>query len=103
MVSPERIENGIEEALRERDELSGQSAFSSLRYRGIPLLNNIRFSLDYLNFSWNKFVLGYDVKMQMGFLNKLLGSATPQRLAFVMMGLVVIFICIIGFLLLRSL
>jgi len=96
LVSPERIEDGIGEALRQRNELASQSTFSSLRFQDVKLLNDIRYALDYVNFSWNKFVLGYDAKLQTDFLQDFLGNVTPQRLAFVMMGLVLLIVTIIG-------
>lgn len=101
-VAPERIEMGIEDALRERQELGSQSAFSSLRYRDLELLNKLRFALDYVNFSWNKFVLGYDVKFQMAFLQDLIGTVTPERLAIIMMTLIGLVLFIISLALLRG-
>lgn len=67
-VAPERIERGIEEAISELDELPmfvGQS---------YPWLKKVYLNWDNINNDWNQWVLGYDDKKQLDFLNKLSGK-----------------------------
>ncbi len=67
-VSPERILEGIENALPEIAPNLIFNTDSSLAY---ALLQNLRDSWDAINYQWNLWVLGYSPKRQMDFLNKL--------------------------------
>ena len=67
-VSPERIEQGISEALRDNDELP------LLARRDFPLLRKAFLNFDSMNNSWNQWVLGYDDKKQLEFLKQLTGK-----------------------------
>ena len=84
-VSPERVEQGISEALRNSDELP-------LLARGdFPLLKKAFLNLDSINNGWNQWVLGYDDKKQLDFLNKLTGKKVGLAdLVFWMMGAIVL-------------
>lgn len=63
-VSPSRIEQGLDDALSEED--------SNFRIRNRnPLFGNILYSWDNLQHSWNDWVLNYDQRRQMDFLNRL--------------------------------
>ena len=67
-VSPERIEQGIAEAISETDLLP-------MMARGdYPLLRKAFLNWDSVNNGWNQWVLGYDDKKQLEFLNKLSGK-----------------------------
>lgn len=67
-VAPERIEQGIEGAIFEVDELPifvrGNTAW----------LNQAYLNWDSINNNWNQWVLGYDDKKQLDFLSKLSGK-----------------------------
>ncbi len=67
-VSPERIEQGISEALRDSDELP------LLARNDFPLLRKAFLNFDSINNSWNQWVLGYDDKKQLEFLKHLTGK-----------------------------
>ena len=67
-VSPERIEQGISEAISETDLLP------MMARPDFPLLRKAFLSWDSVNNGWNQWVLGYDDKKQMEFLNKLSGK-----------------------------
>ena len=84
-VSPERIEQGIGEALRDSDELP-------LLARGdFPLLKKAFLNFDSINNGWNQWVLGYDDKKQLEFLNNLTGKKLGlSDLVFWMMGSIVL-------------
>jgi protein-glutamine gamma-glutamyltransferase len=96
-VSPERIEQGISEALRDSDELP-------LLARGdFPLLKKAFLNFDSINNSWNQWVLGYDDKKQMEFLNYLSGKKlTLADLVFWMMGAIVLVMLITSYFLFRQ-
>jgi len=79
-VAPERIEANLEEALRDKEGFLADSPLSLMRFRHINWLNNIRLQLDSLNYSWARWVLGYDA-IQENLLEKWLGSYSPLRIA----------------------
>lgn len=82
-VSPERVEQGIGEALRDND------ALPFLARRDYPLLRKAFLNFDNINNGWNQWVLGYDDKKQLEFLNKLSGKKLGlSDLMFWMMGLI---------------
>ena len=67
-VSPERIEQGIAEAIDETDLLP------MMARPDFPLLRKAFLNWDSVNNGWNQWVLGYDDKTQMEFLKKLSGK-----------------------------
>ena len=67
-VSPERIEQGISEAISETDLLP------MMARPDFPLLRKAFLSWDSVNNGWNQWVLGYDDKKQLEFLNKFSGK-----------------------------
>jgi protein-glutamine gamma-glutamyltransferase len=84
-VAPERVEQGISEALRDSDELP------LLARNSFPLLKKAFLNFDSINNGWNQWVLGYDDKKQMEFLNNLTGKKLGlSDLVFGMMGAIVL-------------
>lgn len=83
-VAPERIEQGLQEALR--GESLNTGLFSPLSYRHINWINQLRISWDTLNYTWQKNVLGYQAERQKNWLKGLLGEISWQRIG---VGLVI--------------
>ena len=97
-VSPERIEQGFGEALRDNDELP------LLARRDFPLLRKAFLNVDSINNSWNQWVLGYDDKKQLEFLKQLTGKKLGlSDLVFWMMGAIVLVMLATSYFLLRQL
>ena len=67
-VSPARIEQGIGDAILERDELP------LMARHDFPLLKKAFLNWDNVNNGWNQWVLGYDDKKQLAFLSKVSGK-----------------------------
>ena len=67
-VSPARIEQGIGDAILERDELP------MMARHDFPLLKKALLNWDNINNGWNQWVLGYDDKKQLEFLSKVSGK-----------------------------
>ena len=67
-VSPERIEQGISDAISEIELLP------MMARPDFPLLRKAFLNWDSVNNGWNQWVLGYDDKKQLEFLNKLTGK-----------------------------
>lgn len=63
-VAPQRIEQGLEQALAADEPFLENAPFSTLRYRNLPWLNSLRLSWDSLNYGWQRWVLGYQGQQQ---------------------------------------
>lgn len=89
-IAPERINQGIQESLPDGESILSDNLLSAHIYNP---LTQIRLQLDYLNMSWDKWVLGYDEAKQAELMRKIMGEVTPSRIALFM------FVCF-GFVLL---
>jgi len=64
-VAPQRIEQGLEQALAPDEEFLADSPMSALRYRNVPWINALRLSWDNVNYGWQRWVLGYQGQQQL--------------------------------------
>lgn len=69
-VAPERIEQGLEQALAADEAFLQDSPMSALRYRNVAWVNSLRLSWDNLNYSWQRWVLGYQGQQQLQILGR---------------------------------
>lgn len=69
-VAPQRIEQGLEQALAADEDFLQDSPMSALRYRHIPWINDLRLSWDSLNYGWQRWVLGYQGQQQLQVLSR---------------------------------
>ncbi|MBX8497371.1 DUF3488 and transglutaminase-like domain-containing protein [Pseudomonas cichorii] len=69
-VAPERIEQGLEQALAADEAFLQDSPMSALRYRDVAWLNSLRLSWDSLNYGWQRWVLGYQGQQQLQVLGR---------------------------------
>ncbi|WP_397453387.1 DUF3488 and DUF4129 domain-containing transglutaminase family protein [Pseudomonas sp. NA-150] len=69
-VAPQRVEQGLEQALAADEDFLGDASFSALRYRNLPWLNGLRLSWDNLNYGWQRWVLGYQGQQQVQVLSR---------------------------------
>jgi transglutaminase-like putative cysteine protease len=81
-VAPERIDWGLETAMRNEGSFLADSPLSALRWRNVAWVNLARLRLDALNYRWQRMVLNFDSDDQMRLLDGLLGGVTPVRIAF---------------------
>ncbi|MDO8415954.1 MAG: DUF3488 and transglutaminase-like domain-containing protein [Agitococcus sp.] len=89
-VAPERIEKGMAD-MAQNQAVWGDSAFSVMKYGNYKLLGQLRNMADYVNYRWQRDVLGYDAGSQEEFLLRLLGdSQLWKRLALMFGSLVLI-------------
>lgn len=92
-VAPERIEQGADDSLSEEDARLLRNGFA----RRFPVFANLQLRWDALNYSWSRWVLGYDADVQTGFLQRWFGGLDPWRLVLAVICLVALTIlCIIG-------
>ena len=81
-VAPERIELGLREALENSED--GSDVLDDLglrRFSDGGLFATLSQWMDYVDFRWQTWVLGYDSAFQYEFLEDLLGAVTPVRIA----------------------
>lgn len=85
-VAPARIERGAREAIGDEPAFMADAALRDW-WRPGSALEQMRDALDYLNHSWNMWVLGYDEASQRGLLKRWLGSYSPQRIGMLLLGI----------------
>jgi len=81
-VAPDRIELGLREALENSED--GRDLLADLglrRFSDGGLFAKVSQWIDYVDFRWQTWVLGYDRAFQSDFLESLLGAVTPARIA----------------------
>lgn len=83
-VAPERIETGLTAALSAAD-LARLSVFTSVRFGGWSVVNDLLYWADSLEHRWNLWVVGYDTHFQSEFLKRMLGDLTPLRIGIVIL------------------
>lgn len=85
-VSPLRIEMGLEEAIASEGSFLAAAPLSPLRYRGIPLLNQLRLRYDALTYRWQSWVVGFDSEQQFDLLHSLFGEISTRVFATLLLG-----------------
>ncbi|KIH84596.1 transglutaminase TgpA family protein [Pseudomonas batumici] len=73
-VAPQRIDQGLEQALASDEDMLGASPLSPLRYRHLTWLNDLRQGWDNLNYGWQRWVLGYQGEQQLQLLGRWFGG-----------------------------
>lgn len=79
-VAPERIELGLEDALKDEVAQLESGLFSPLRYRHIAWANRLRLGWENLNHGWQVRVLGYQRDSQQAWLRQLFGTVDWQQI-----------------------
>lgn len=87
-VAPDRINYGLEQAMREEGSFLADSPLSLARLRNIAVFNQLRLWFANVDYQWSKWVLGFDNKQQQDFLRKWFGELTPQKLSVIGIGVV---------------
>lgn len=86
MVAPERVEQGLEAAMRTEGSFLENQLFTP---RKIEWLNKMRQQIDSVQYGWRRFVLGYDQDAQSEFFKRLFGELTLKKVAFTLGGLLI--------------
>lgn len=100
-VAPERIEQGLEQALPAEDGFRAGTALSPLRYRHVEWLNTLRLSWDSLNYAWQRQVLGYQGEAQLALLKDWFGQVDARRLGLLLVGIAALLLAALALLLLK--
>ncbi|GLK89724.1 transglutaminase TgpA family protein [Pseudomonas turukhanskensis] len=85
-VAPQRIEQGLEQALAGEQSFLENSPLSLLRYRHIGWLNDLRMSWENLNYGWERWVLGYQQGTQLEVLQKWFGRLDSGDFVLALVG-----------------
>ena len=96
VVAPDRLEQGLAEAVKDEGSFLEDSFFSPHRYKAVKWLNNARQLIDEINYQWSLNVVGYDVKKQAGIWSELIASW--GRSAWLMVGLSIVVAIAVPFL-----
>ncbi|MBT0587312.1 transglutaminase family protein [Alteromonas oceanisediminis] len=82
-VSPDRIDFGLEQAMRDEGSFLADSPLSLARFKNVALFNNLRLWFAQLDYEWSKWVLGFDANRQDDLLEQLFGRLTPLKLSLI--------------------
>jgi protein-glutamine gamma-glutamyltransferase len=85
-VAPGRIRWGLETAMSHEGSFLSNNPLSPLRFRNIDWLNQMRLRYDALTYRWQKWVIGFDGDRQLELLGRVLGEASRQAFAIVILG-----------------
>jgi protein-glutamine gamma-glutamyltransferase len=87
-VAPERIEQGLQQAMAGEGSFLEGSPLAGVRYREIGWVNNLRLAWDDVNYQWQLRVLGYQSERQLETFRRWLGTADWQRIGLIMLILI---------------
>jgi transglutaminase-like putative cysteine protease len=90
LVSPDRIEFGLQQAMQKEGSFLADSPFALARLTNIAWLNNIRLFLADLDYNWSRWVLGFNSEKQRDLFKSILGKLTPERLSILGVSIVLI-------------
>ncbi|MDO8910092.1 MAG: DUF3488 and transglutaminase-like domain-containing protein [Pseudohongiella sp.] len=86
-VAPERINDGADMLLRQTSENPQDTAFALMALRDNALLNALRLRLDWIEYSWYRWVVSYDETTQLELLTDLLGEEGLRWLPYILVFL----------------
>ncbi len=102
MVSPERIQRGLESAVADEDTFLANSPLSWLKYRQLLWLQELRQQLGAIGHYWDNWVVGYNARSQLVFLSKYLEKVDASRLGMLMLTVFFGLLGIVALLVLRT-
>lgn len=92
-VAPERIDQGLRAALEEQGDSADADGLGGST---LPGLYRLRQWMDYLDFNWQKWVLGYRGDQQLQLLKHLLGQVTPARIGLALLVATGVFVAVLA-------
>ena len=96
VVSPDRIQYGLERAVAEEGSFLEDSPFSLARLRGIEWINSVRLLLADLDYQWSRWVLGFNRSQQENLLKKILGQVNTTTLIYLSVTTFLVFMLILA-------
>ncbi len=96
-VSPERVREGLEEAVAGEGSFLSERPFSPVRFRHVDLLNKMRLSWEKLEYQWQRRVLGYHHNSQEALFRRLFGDRDMyQTLTIVLASATALFLMVMS-------
>jgi hypothetical protein len=96
LVSPDRIEFGLRQAMQDEGSFLADSPFSLAKLTNIIWLNNMRLFLADIDYNWSRWVLGFNSKTQRDLFKSTLGKRTLERLSLLSIGIIFIIAILLG-------
>ena len=102
-MAPGRIEFGSQFTFQEDENFLNDDVFSILKLRSSSaIINDLILRKEMIEYAWNRFVLNYDQGMQFSLFSRLFDSVSQAKIYFTIFGLVILFVAVIAFLVLRK-
>ena len=101
-VAPYRIEQGSQFTFQEDEVFLQNAGLSLLRFRNSLFLNDLRYRLEMIDYTWNRFVLNYDQSMQFAFFSRFFNEVTREKIITSSLVFVFLSFSIIIFMVLRK-
>ncbi len=85
-VAPERVEQGLEEALRGQEGFLADSLLSAYRFRSVTMVNWLRLRYDAAAWQWQSFIVGFNSDEQIDLLESWFGEIKVSWFFAVLLG-----------------
>ena len=85
-VAPERVEQGLEEALRGQEGFLADSLLSAYRFRSVTMANWLRLRYDAAAWQWQSFIVGFNSDEQIDLLESWFGEIKVSWFVAVLLG-----------------
>lgn len=85
-VSPARIDFGLEEAMAAEGSFLAERPLSPLRYRKVPLINQLRLRYDALTYRWQSWIVSFDNERQFELLHNWFGEVSARLFVGIFLG-----------------
>lgn len=90
LVSPDRINFGLESAVAHENSFLADSPLSLARLKSMAFFNQLRLLMADVDFMWSAWVLGFDQERQLSLFKSLLGEISRGKLALLSLGVLLI-------------
>ncbi|QSP96554.1 DUF3488 domain-containing transglutaminase family protein [Marinobacter salinisoli] len=87
VIAPSRIESGLREAVAEEGSFLEERWASPQRYSDIQVVRWLSHQLDRVNYTWQRWVVGYQGESQMDLLSRLPGGLGLKELGYISAGI----------------
>ncbi|MGJ8681405.1 transglutaminaseTgpA domain-containing protein [Paraglaciecola sp.] len=95
LVSPDRINLGLREAMSDEGSFLADSPFALARLTDIPWLNNIRLLLADVDYNWSRWILGFNQQSQRELFKSILGKITPNSMSLLGLGITAVIVLLL--------
>lgn len=95
LVSPDRVDYGLQQAMQEEGSFLADSPFALARMANIAWLNNLRLFLADVDYNWSRWVLGFNSDKQEDLFKTLIGKLTQERLSLLGLSIVGIIVLLL--------